>query len=424
MFEKAPRTLLPVVFGGGIVYNKNTCEFLEISEFSAQIAVRRKAMHRTGIEDYYIIKDNKKLRFGYTTGTCAAAAAKAAARMLLTGERVSEVHIETPMGIPLNLEVQDITFAADAAECGIVKNGGDDPDATHGLVIMARVSKIAEGIVVDGGEGVGRVTKPGMQQAIGEAAINPVPMQMIRENVSEVMSEAHYGEGLKVVIFVPGGEKVAEKTFNPRLGIIGGISILGTRGIVEPMSERSLIASIKLDMEVHRKRGEDYLLVTPGNYGRTFAKNTLNLDVNQVVECSNYIGETLDGAVNLGFKGILFVSHVGKFIKVAAGIMNTHSRDADARAELMTAFALRAGADLQGVHQILESNTTDEALDMMEEQGVRQKAMEIAIERMQYYMQHRTGGAILTEAIIYGGKYGYLGATKGAMEMMDHFRSE
>lgn len=381
-------------------------------------------MHLTGIEEYYIIKDNKKLHFGYTTGTCATAASQAAARMLLTSQVVGEVHIDTPKGISLNLEIQDIRrdSAAGWVSCGVVKNGGDDPDATHGLLICARARKIPEGIVVDGGEGVGRVTKAGMQQEIGQAAINPVPMQMIRENVTAVCRETGYTGGLEIIIFVPGGEEVAKKTFNPRLGIVGGISILGTKGIVEPMSEAALIASIRLEMEIHKSRGEEYLLITPGNYGETFGQRVLHLHPSQMVQCSNYIGETLDMAVNMGVKGILFISHMGKAIKVAGGIMNTHSRDADCRAELMAAFGIRAGADLESARALLESNTTDEALDIWEKLGIREEACGKVLEQIHYYMQHRCGGAIATEAIIYGGTYGFLGQTPGTEALLKSFR--
>ncbi len=380
-------------------------------------------MHLTGIEDHYIIKDNKKLHFGYTTGTCAASASKAAAHMLLTGERVDTVKIQTPKGIMLDLELEDVRITETAVSCAVRKNGGDDPDATHGLLIYARVSKCAEGIHVDGGEGVGRVTKAGMQQAIGEAAINPVPMKMIRQQLEEICTQTGYTGGLEAVIYVPGGKEVAKRTFNPRLGILGGISILGTSGIVEPMSEKALIASIGLEMGTILAKGEQYLLVTPGNYGETFAKNALQLDMRAAMQCSNYVGEMLDMAVNRGVKGVLLISHVGKLIKVAGGIMNTHSRDADCRAELMTAFGLRAGADREQAMRLMESNTTDEALDMLEEMGLRDKAMALVMERVHYYMQHRTAGAIQTEAVMYGGQYGVLGKTDGAENMLDMFRS-
>lgn len=216
-------------------------------------------------------------------------------------------------------------------------------------------------------------------------------------------------------------EAIAKKTFNPRLGIVGGISVLGTSGIVVPMSEDALIASIRVEMEMLKANGHEYLIITPGNYGETFTKNEMTVDLTSSMKCSNYVGETLDLAVELGVKGILFVAHVGKFIKVAGGIMNTHSRQADARAELMAAFALRAGADRETACRILDTITTDEALEIMEQSGIRDGAMELAAERIHYYLQHRTGGVIRTEAILFSGAYGYLAQTEGAQEMLKRF---
>ena len=381
-------------------------------------------MHRTGIEDHYIIKNNKKLRYGYTTGSCAAAAAKAAALMLLSGHPVRSVPLMTPKGIALDLEVLDIQGLPENGQpvlvsCAVKKDGGDDPDATNGILVYASVSRSAlPGIHIDGGRGVGRVTRRGMQQKVGEAAINEVPRRMIEQEVSSVLADFDCADGMDVVISIPEGERIAEKTFNSRLGIEGGISVLGTSGIVVPMSETALIASIRLEMEMLVDAGHRYLLVTPGNYGEAFTKDEMKIDLTSSMKCSNFVGETLDMAVNLGVKGILFVSHIGKFIKVAGGIMNTHSRDADCRAELMAAFALRAGCGRETALRILSSATTDEALEMMEEEGVREKAMALAAERIRFYLQHRTGGAIETEAILFSGSYGYLTRTEGADRLL------
>lgn len=405
--------------------------------------------HRTGIEDYYIIKNNKKLRYGYTTGSCAAAAAKGAAIMLLSGSELHHVRLMTPKGIELDLllhcpmadlreeDLQNLPEKADLQEnaspldgytspserysmtCAVQKDGGDDPDATNGILVYASVFRTDTGkIEIDGGPGVGRVTRNGMQQPVGAAAINPVPLQMIKSEVEQVCADFEYEKGLKVVISIPEGEAIAGKTFNPRLGIEGGISVLGTSGIVVPMSESALIASIELEMKMLISKGYEYLIVTPGNYGETFTKNEMTIDLSSSMKCSNYVGETLDMAVNLGVKGILFVAHIGKFIKVAGGIMNTHSRDADCRAELMAAFALKAGADRDTAMRILGSITTDEALEIMEEAGVRKKAMELAAGKIRYYLQHRVGEAIPTEAVLFSGSFGYLTQTSGAEGMI------
>ena len=285
---------------------------------------------KNGLENYYIIQNNKKLRYGYTTGSCAAAAAKAASILVLTGHRVKKVDLMTPKKILLHLEILDIQMEGDVVSCAVKKDGGDDPDATHGLLIYAKVKKVKEpGVFIDGGAGVGRVTKKGLEQPIGAAAINRVPRLMIVQAVEEICEEQEYKGGISVTISIPGGEETAKRTFNPRLGIVGGISVLGTSGIVVPMSEAALVASIRLEMEMRHANGAEYLLITPGNYGADFLKDKTALDVENSMKCSNFVGDTLDMAVDMGVKGILFVAHIGKFIKVAGGIMNTHSRNAD-----------------------------------------------------------------------------------------------
>ena len=380
---------------------------------------------KNGLEDYYVIKNNKKLRYGYTTGSCAAAAAKAAARMLLTGETVENIDLMTPKGILLHLEILDIHKGEEEVSCAVRKDGGDDPDATHGLLVYAAVRKKKEsGVTIDGGRGVGRVTKRGLEQPVGAAAINRTPRAMITEAVEDIADAFGYTEGFTVVISIPGGEEVAKKTFNPRLGILGGISVLGTSGIVVPMSEDALIASIHAEMRLRKENGGDYLLITPGNYGAAFVSSYPDVDVENSVKCSNYVGETLDYAVNLGIRGILFVADIGKFIKVSGGIMNTHSRCADSRAELMTAAAIRAGADLETAKQLLETITTVEAIGILKEKGLLEKTMAEILPRIHYYLQHRIGEAFPTEAILFSNEHGFLGETAGAQEMLKHFRKD
>lgn len=380
---------------------------------------------KNGLEDYYVIKNNKKLRYGYTTGSCAAAAAKAAARMLLTGETVENIDLMTPKGILLHLEILNIHKGEEEVSCAVRKDGGDDPDATHGLLVYAAVRKKKEsGVTIDGGRGVGRVTKRGLEQPVGAAAINRTPRAMITEAVEDIADAFGYTEGFTVVISIPGGEEVAKKTFNPRLGILGGISVLGTSGIVVPMSEDALIASIHAEMRLRKENGGDYLLITPGNYGAAFVSSYPDVDVENSVKCSNYVGETLDYAVNLGIRGILFVADIGKFIKVSGGIMNTHSRCADSRAELMTAAAIRAGADLETAKQLLETITTVEAIGILKEKGLLEKTMAEILPRIHYYLQHRIGEAFPTEAILFSNEYGFLGETAGAQEMLKHFRKD
>ena len=381
-------------------------------------------VQKNGLEDYYVIRNQKKLRFGYTTGSCAAGAARGAARLLLGEDEISEVELMTPKGILLHLEILDRKRSENAASCAVRKDAGDDPDTTNGILVYAEVEKflirsdMEDRIVIDGGIGVGRVTKPGLSQKVGEAAINPVPRAMILQAVEEIADQYHYEGGLKVTISVPEGEKIARKTFNPRLGIVGGISILGTSGIVEPMSEKALIDSIRVEMTQHAAMGEQYMLVTPGNYGADYLREHMELPFEKNIKCSNYVGETIDMAVDMGVKGILFISHIGKFVKVAAGIMNTHSHSADARMEVLCSNAIRAGGDLACARSILQCNTTDEALRVLDENHILKETMKEITDRIQFYLDHRSYQQILLGAVIFSNEYGYLGQTANAAELI------
>lgn len=381
--------------------------------------------HKTGLEDYYIIRNNKKMRFGYTTGTCAAAASKAAAQMLLSGEEIREIPFLTPKGILLNLEILHIEKGEDFVSCAVRKDAGDDPDMTDGLEIFSIVKKIRDSkIVLDGGPGVGRVTKKGLEQPVGNAAINKVPRSMILKAAEDVCSEYDYEGGLEIVISVPKGEEAARKTFNQRLGIQGGISILGTSGIVEPMSESALIKTIEVEMRQRIENGSRFLLVTPGNYGSAYLKEHMDLPLEEAMKCSNYVGETIDMAVSMGVEGILFVSHIGKFIKVAAGIMNTHSRCADARAEVLAANAMRAGISAKTALDILNTVTTDEALVLIEREGKLQDTIKEVTDRISYYLHHRAYDRMKLGAVIFSNEFGYLGETKKAGELMALIREQ
>lgn len=382
-------------------------------------------VHKTGLEDYYVVRNQKKLRFGYTTGSCAAGAARGAAELLLGEDEIEEAELMTPKGILLHLELLDMKRDENAASCAVRKDAGDDPDTTNGILVYAKVEKfqirsdMEDRIVIDGGTGVGRVTKPGLSQKIGEAAINPVPRTMILQAVEEIVDRYHYEGGLKVTISVPEGEKIARKTFNPRLGIVGGISILGTSGIVEPMSEKALIDSIRVEMSQHAAMGEQYMLVTPGNYGADYLREHMELPFEKNIKCSNYVGETIDMAVDMGVKGILFISHIGKFVKVAAGIMNTHSHSADARMEVLCANAIRAGGDLACARSILKCNTTDEALRVLDENHILRETMKEITDRIQFYLDHRSYQQILLGTVIFSNEYGYLGQTEHAAELIN-----
>jgi cobalt-precorrin-5B (C1)-methyltransferase len=345
-----------------------------------------------GLSDY-ILKDKRMLRLGYTTGSCAAASAKAASLLLFTGRVPDYVTVETPSGKTLEIKVEQSERGCGWARCAVKKDGGDDPDVTHGLLVWARVEKKPSGgIEIEAGEGIGIVTKPGLPVKPGEPAINPKPREMIEREVSKVLPE---GEGVRVVISIPGGEMVAEKTFNPRLGIIGGLSILGTTGIVTPMSTESLKETLALELSVLSAEGIKSLALVPGNYGRDFARK-LGFDDTLIVSCGNFIGFALDKAVEYGFKKVNIIGEIGKLIKVSAGIFDTANRIADARAEIITAYAALFGVAGETLKKLMDVATTAGALDMLEKNGVDLKnfcgfVAERVLERCLWYTRQKIG---------------------------------
>lgn len=368
--------------------------------------------------------EQKKMRTGYTTGSCAAAAAKAAVCMLLSGEVIQQVRLMTPKGVELDLEVEQIQRRQHGVRCAVRKDSGDDPDVTNGIYVYAEVRKEPEpGIYLDGGEGIGRITKKGLEQPVGAAAINRVPRQMILEAVKEQSIRYGYQGGLSVIISAPEGKKLAAKTFNPRLGIENGISILGTSGIVEPMSEKALTDTIFLEMKMLKENGIDRCCVVSGNYGRDFLAEQLGVDTDQAVKCSNYIGETIDAAVNLEMRSLLLIGHIGKLIKVAAGVMNTHSRQADCRMEVLAAYAAAEGASAECVQAILSCITTTEALELLKEKGILSGVMERVMERIDFHLRHRAGGSLQVEAIVFSTEDGILGKTKRAEALLKKIRA-
>ena len=372
----------------------------------------------------YIVKDGKKLRLGYTTGSCAAAAAKAAAVMLLTGRRLETVALLTPKGIRLELEVREVETGPGYVSCAIAKDAGDDPDVTDGALIFARVSRREEpGIVIDGGSGVGRVTKPGLDQPVGAAAINSVPRRMIRENLEEVCALADWSGGLEAVISVPEGERLAKKTFNPRLGIAGGISILGTTGIVEPMSDGALVGTIRAELSQRRAAGDRYVLLTPGNYGSEFIRDGLGLDPALAVQTSNFIGDALDLCRELGFSGALLVGHVGKLVKLAGGMLNTHSRWGDCRMEILAAHAGAAGAPPERLGALLECAACDDALRILREAGVYRETLERLTRRAAFHLSARAGEDLEVGTVLFSKVYGILGRTENAEALLNCIRS-
>lgn len=371
------------------------------------------------------------MRYGFTTGSCAAAAAAAACYMLLTGRKKEEMTILTPKGISYTAKLVDISINESSAACAIVKDGGDDPDITTGAHIIAEVAFLQkeslqkdktdamQQIIIRGGKGVGRVTKPGLDQPVGEAAINHVPREMIEKEVRRICALCDYNGKLQVTIFVPEGEEIAQKTFNPRLGITGGISILGTSGIVEPMSSQALLDTIQVELRQKKAMGQQMIAVTPGNYGLDFMKEAFAYDLDKSVKCSNFIGNTIDMAAETGFCGMLLTGHIGKLVKVSGGIMNTHSKEGDCRMELLAAAALKSGGSKTQALEILEAVTTEEGIRLLQEGGNLQKTMQILMEKIMFYLQKRAAGRLQIECMMYANGYGLLAESSGAEAMLE-----
>lgn len=367
----------------------------------------------------YQFSNGKKLRCGYTTGSCATAAAKAAALLLLTGELVPIIRIDTPKGIVLDLEPLKVVRGADFVSCAIRKDSGDDPDDTNGVLVYARVEKCKSiGVEIEGGVGVGRVTQPGLACAVGGPAINPTPRKMITYELEKVMTEANYKGGLKVTISIPEGVEIAKKTFNPRLGIVGGLSVLGTSGIVEPMSEKALVETMYVELNAQKAKGNKNLLVFFGNYGEDFTRDVLKLDISNRVTCSNFVGELLDYAVFCGFETLLLIGHAGKLVKLSQGVMNTHSKYADCRTELFALQAMFHGASKEVGQEIYNCLTTDEVTKILQRENLFEPVIQEVTKKIDFYMQHRVHGKLKTGALMFSNVYGILGKTEFADELV------
>ena len=357
------------------------------------------------MEEMYVYKNQKKLRWGYTTGTCGTAASMAAALMLLGQKRVGQVKVSTPKGLDLDLEIEEIRFTKEQAVCAVRKDSGDDPDVTNGIAIYSRVSfrddkPETEGYIwenevirlhLTAGEGVGIVTKPGLACEVGKPAINPVPREMIFTHVERACRQYGFQGSLHIEIFIPQGIEISKKTFNPRMGIKGGISLLGTSGMV----------------------------LTPGNYGESFLRDELNVNLDYAVKCSNFIGDSLDMAVQENIEEVLLVGHGGKLIKLAAGVMNTHSSVADGRMETLAAWGGACGAGPELIREILESVTVDQGLKLLETvPGLREKVMEQVVRRAWEHLTLRAGESMKVECILFTNERGILGMSPGAMDML------
>lgn len=372
----------------------------------------------------YVTSNGERLRRGFTTGTCAALAAKAAALALLRGNAPAEVCVDTPAGIPVSVCPEQVEHRSDGAYATIIKDAGDDYDVTNGTRVCALVTLCDQGIHIDGGLGVGRVTCPGLDQPVGAAAINSGPRALIAAALTDVADACDYEGGFNVLVEVPDGVELGRKTFNPSLGITGGISILGTSGIVEPRSLKALQDALKVEIHVRAAAGSKRLIVTPGNYGQAFLETmALPADI-PVVSCANFIGFTLDQAIEEGFEQLLLVGHIGKLVKVAGAIMDTHSRMADCRREIFAAHAAAAGASQQTVLDIFACMTTDACLDVIESAGIKEAVLERLSDAIQYQLDHRCAGKMEAGAVIFSNKTGLLACTHTAHTLIDIWKQK
>ncbi len=346
--------------------------------------------------DLYVDSGGKKLRCGYTTGSCATAAAKAATLMLFNDKVLEYVTIETPKGIEICIKLNNVEIGQDYVKVSVLKDAGDDADITDGIEIWAKVEKISEGIIITGGEGVGIVTKDGLFVPKGEYAINPTPRKTIEEAVGKNLPK---GQGVKVTISVSEGIEIAKKTFNPRLGIEGGISIIGTTGIVYPMSEEALKESIKLEIK-QKAMNNDTLVLTFGNIGERCSKEQ-DFHEDKIVIISNFVGFALECCISEKVKKVILVGHIGKISKIAFGCFNTHSRVSDVRLEVIALELALLGYDSELIKEVLKEKTSEGAVKFLGNgyENLYSNIGRKVIERMKTY----TYGELECEAIMYYG---------------------
>ena len=379
--------------------------------------------------EHYVRSGQKLLRCGYTTGTCAALAAAGAARLLLTGTAPETVALRTPKGIVVEVAPLFCRTVAEGAECAIEKDGGDDVDVTTGLPVIASVAlrpELAGEVRIHGGEGVGRVTKPGLDQPVGEAAINHVPRAMIKEALEKEAESAGYAGGFDVTISIEGGAETAKRTFNPHMGVEGGLSVLGTSGIVEPMSQQAILDTIQLEMGQAALRAVSprRLILAPGNYGLDYLHEKMPALKNiPVVKTSNFIGDTMDMAAASHFEEVVLVGHIGKLVKLAGGVMNTHSRTADCRTELLCAHAALCGASRDVCAALMNAATTDACMEILDEAEMREPVLSSLLDAIQLHLDRRAAGAFRVGAVLFSNQYGPLGQTRTAKELLDEWKN-
>lgn len=372
--------------------------------------------------DDYAYVNGKKLRKGFTTGTCATAATAAAISMILNQDIEEKVTVSTANGVEVTMDIKDPSFGEFTASAAVEKDGGDDADATHGLLIYSTVTLLPDSndIEIDGGEGVGRVTQKGLKCDVGMAAINPTPRDMIEKTARQLLGP---NCGAKIIISVPGGEETAKLTYNSRLGIVGGISILGTTGIVNPMSEESWKASITIELTMLYNQGYRSVVLAPGNYGEDFATNVLGIPPHRIVNMSNFVGHVLKEVQRIGFTRVLMVGHMGKFVKVAGGIFSTHSKDSDARMEIIMANLALLGAPVELLEKVDQCITTDAAGTLIEEYHY-EEVYQVLVDKMKFRSERLLRNRkpeVSIDVVTFGTEAGYLASTQTLEEIAEEW---
>lgn len=372
--------------------------------------------------DDYAYVNGKKLRKGFTTGTCATAATAAAISMILNQDIEEKVTVSTANGVEVTMDIKDPSFGELTASAAVEKDGGDDADATHGLLIYSTVTLLPDSndIEIDGGEGVGRVTQKGLKCDVGMAAINPTPRAMIEKTARQLLGP---NCGAKIIISVPGGEETAKLTYNSRLGIVGGISILGTTGIVNPMSEESWKASITIELTMLYNQGYRSVVLAPGNYGEDFATNVLGIPPHRIVNMSNFVGHVLKEVQRIGFTRVLMVGHMGKFVKVAGGIFSTHSKDSDARMEIIMANLALLGAPAELLEKVDQCITTDAAGTLIEEYHY-EEVYQVLVDKMKFRSERLLRNRkpeVSIDVVTFGTEAGYLASTQTLEEIAEEW---
>ncbi len=394
-------------------------------------------------ENRYSGVGDKVLRRGVTTGTCAACAAYACARELLSGEMTEAVRLQVPAGIAISMETQrqDERCVAEFSSCyGVTKYSGDDPDVTDGALVLCCISlEVPESehsslfiyevnisgktvrMYLSGGTGIGKVTKPGLEIEVGMSAINKVPRQMIFSQVEAALIEAadndcEIPEEISIIVSIPGGTELAERTFNSSLGIEGGLSILGTTGIIEPMSNRALIESICVQIRQRRAMEENVLYLSPGNHGSKYLCEEMSVDEEDIVKCSNFVGEAIDCAVDAGFEEMVIVGDVGKLCKLAAGIFDTHSHTADGRGTVFALHYLLCGGEVATAQEIMTQISTQAMMDILVREQILTETADSMMKSIRKYVEQRSHNKIKYNVVLFSTKYGLFGEISGEVK--------